>query len=197
MKRKTSLPEISDAAFRLFREKGYDNVSVMDICHEVGITKPTFYKFAASKDALLSQFYRGADETVRQEMATLDLAGEYIEEIWAGTSCIMKRSQSLGHDLYSHYVIRCLRSHTHPNTAGHELQTDIEAAILKAQESGQIRNLSNPRKIWLSLTNLFLGIGCQWAFGAGEEDVLRACLPAAMLPAMMVINSPSEIISSQ
>jgi len=79
MKRKTSLPEISDAAFRLFREKGYDNVSVMDICHEVGITKPTFYKFAASKDALLSQFYRGADETVRQEMATLDLAGEYIE----------------------------------------------------------------------------------------------------------------------
>ena len=140
MKRKTSLPEISDAAFRLFREKGYDNVSVMDICHEVGITKPTFYKFAASKDALLSQFYRGADETVRQEMATLDLAGEYIEEIWAGTSCIMKRSQSLGHDLYSHYVIRCLRSHTHPNTAGHELQTDIEAAILKAQESGQIRN---------------------------------------------------------
>lgn len=175
MKRKTSLPEISDAAFRLFREKGYDNVSVMDICHEVGITKPTFYKFATSKDALLSQFYRGADETVRQEMATLDLAGEYIEEIWAGTSCIMKRSQSLGHDLYSHYVIRCLRSHTHPNTAGHELQTDIEAAILKAQESGQIRNLSDPRKIWLSLTNLFLGIGCQWAFGAGEEDVLRAC----------------------
>ena len=189
MKRKTSLPEISDAAFRLFREKGYDNVSVMDICQEVGITKPTFYKFATSKDALLSQFYRGADETVRQEMATLDLAGEYIEEIWAGTSCIMKRSQSLGHDLYSHYVIRCLRSHTHPNTAGHELQTDIEAAILKAQESGQIRNLSDPRKIWLSLTNLFLGIGCQWAFGAGEEDVLRACRHGFMItlrPAVQV-----------
>ncbi|WP_294729911.1 TetR/AcrR family transcriptional regulator [uncultured Faecalibaculum sp.] len=175
MKRKTSLAEIADAAFQLFREHGFDNVSVMDICHEVGITKPTFYKFAASKDALLSQYYQGADETVLQEMASLDLAGSYIEEIWAGTSCIMKRSSELGHDLYSHYVIRCLRSHTHPNTTGYELQEHIEEAIRKAQKSGQILNHSDPRKIWLSLTNLFLGTGCQWAFGGGEENVLQQC----------------------
>lgn len=175
MKQKTSLAEIVDASFRLFREKGYDNVSVMDICREVGITKPTFYKFASSKDSLLAEFYQGADETVRQEMAALDLAGEYVEEIWTGTSCIMMRSRQLGHDLYSHYVIRCLRSHTHPNTTGHELRQDIEEAILKAQKAGQIRNLSSPHVLWLSLTNLFLGIGCQWAFGSGEEDVLENC----------------------
>lgn len=175
MRQKTSLPEIVDTAFELFHENGYDNVSVMDICHAVGITKPTFYKFATSKDHLLPEFYRGADESVRQEMAALDLAGDYVEEAWTGTSCITCRSVQLGHDLYSHYVIYCLRSRNHPNTVGHALQADIKDAIRKAQEAGMIRNMTDPDLIWLSLMNMVLGTGCQWAFSSGEGNMLEKC----------------------
>ena len=36
-------------SYKLFQEKGYDNVSVQDICNALSITKPTFYKHIGAK----------------------------------------------------------------------------------------------------------------------------------------------------
>ncbi|WP_367280351.1 helix-turn-helix domain-containing protein, partial [uncultured Dubosiella sp.] len=31
-------------SLRLFQERGYEGVSLLEICRECGITKPTFYR---------------------------------------------------------------------------------------------------------------------------------------------------------
>jgi AcrR family transcriptional regulator len=46
---------VAETAFRLFRERGYDNVSVDDIIAATGTSKGTFYHYFKSKDELLGE----------------------------------------------------------------------------------------------------------------------------------------------
>ena len=45
---------ILDAASRLFRERGYESVSVAEIMQGAGLTHGGFYGYFASKDALIA-----------------------------------------------------------------------------------------------------------------------------------------------
>jgi AcrR family transcriptional regulator len=47
---------ILQAGVRLFRERGYEKVTVDDIAHAADISQPTFYKYFPSKDAILREF---------------------------------------------------------------------------------------------------------------------------------------------
>lgn len=46
---------IIDAAVKLFRERGYENVSVNDICKETGIARSTFYLTFAGKKEIIDK----------------------------------------------------------------------------------------------------------------------------------------------
>lgn len=61
-----SKKQITEQAVRLFRERGYENVSVNDICKAVGIARSTFYLTFSSKkdiiDNMLSDVRLNRDE---------------------------------------------------------------------------------------------------------------------------------------
>ena len=45
--------EILSTAFRLFREKGWDNVKIEDIVEQVGVTRGAFYHYFKSREELI------------------------------------------------------------------------------------------------------------------------------------------------
>ena len=49
---KITREEISDTAVKLFLDKGYNNVTIQDICNELNITKPTFYKYISNNNKI-------------------------------------------------------------------------------------------------------------------------------------------------
>ena len=51
-KRQMTLEAIEDNATRLILERGFDNVTVEDICVEAGISKRTFFNYVESKEAV-------------------------------------------------------------------------------------------------------------------------------------------------
>lgn len=66
--------ELLDLAYRLFIEKGYDNVSVDEIIAKANIAKGTFYYYFKSKDEMLDQVV--GDMTKR----TVAAAEKYLDE---------------------------------------------------------------------------------------------------------------------
>ena len=64
---------ICESAIELFASKGYDEVSVNEICRAVNITKPTFYKYVKTKEDILFHYYdsvKGLDDSFWDKSGT-------------------------------------------------------------------------------------------------------------------------------
>lgn len=57
--------KILNAALSLMRERGFDRVSIRDICKEAGITTGAFYHHFPSKEALLESGFAPLDDFMR------------------------------------------------------------------------------------------------------------------------------------
>lgn len=66
--------KIVDAAWRLFREKGYYNTTIEDIITASQTSKSSFYHYFPGKDALLSSLSEYFDDYYQQLMAETDPA---------------------------------------------------------------------------------------------------------------------------
>lgn len=73
--------EIVSNAIILFKEKGYNNVSVNEICRVCGIVKSTFYYYFKSKDELLDHFYY-LSPTIEDNIFKSLTIEKNIEKLW-------------------------------------------------------------------------------------------------------------------
>lgn len=64
--------QIIEAALRLFRKKGYENVTVNDICREAGVARSTFYLNFSAKREIVDKFI--ADARLDRE----DFFGDFV-----------------------------------------------------------------------------------------------------------------------
>ena len=60
--------KILNAALALMRERGFDKVSVRDICKAAGITTGAFYHHFPSKESLLESGFGPMDDYMRQAL---------------------------------------------------------------------------------------------------------------------------------
>ena len=58
--------ELYTTALRLFREKGYENVSISEIAREAGTAKGTFYIHFPSKAAVVTEMLHYYDDTYEE-----------------------------------------------------------------------------------------------------------------------------------
>jgi AcrR family transcriptional regulator len=68
-RRPYDIDSVTDVAFRVFAERGYDATSMDDVAREAGITKASIYHHVPSKEALLA---RGLDRALAALFAVLD-----------------------------------------------------------------------------------------------------------------------------
>ena len=73
---------ITNTAIELFKEKGYANTSVTDICKACGITKGTFYYHFPNKDELTYEFYENIFNEFYAEFAGLISIPSAKEQLW-------------------------------------------------------------------------------------------------------------------
>ena len=71
---------ILEAAARLFRERGFDDVSVSDVMKAAGLTHGAFYGYFASKEALIAEAVSSAlpPESSAQRASAGDFADSYL-----------------------------------------------------------------------------------------------------------------------
>ena len=73
---------IIDAALRLFREKGYENVSVNDICARAGIARSTFYLNFSSKRGIIDRVIADARLDREEFFGDFVAASNDFERMW-------------------------------------------------------------------------------------------------------------------
>jgi AcrR family transcriptional regulator len=99
------LPQILDAAARLFRTQGFQGTSVRDIVRAVDMLPGSLYYHFATKEDLLAEVYA---EGVRRISARVRAAIEPLAEPWARleAACVAHLEAILEDDDYAQVVIR-------------------------------------------------------------------------------------------
>lgn len=160
-------------AYKMFQKEGYDSVTVSDICEECGITKPTFYRYIESKDHLLSYFYEGVTTELPGQLVQMLTSEHYWEQICMGFDTILMRSQDFGPDLYSQLFISNLRDNKGTFDFNDTLTQAMTALFAKAQQSGQIKNPSEPSELYMACAHMCFGYGILWCLNHGENNLLE------------------------
>lgn len=99
------LPQILDAAARLFRAQGFQGTSVRDIVRAVDMLPGSLYYHFATKEDLLAEVYA---EGVRRISARVRAAIEPLSDPWARleAACVAHLEAILEDDDYAQVVIR-------------------------------------------------------------------------------------------
>lgn len=75
--------KIYNTAFRLLTERGFDNITVDEICSESGVAKGSFYHYFKSKDDIVIETYKIIDKQYSDEVAVLPEDMDCFEKILA------------------------------------------------------------------------------------------------------------------
>jgi AcrR family transcriptional regulator len=167
-KKKALRKRILDASVVQFRERGYEAVTVDEICAELGISKATFFRYFPTKDAVLRQLgaavYRDYERTLseRAEQSNRS-AGDRIREFYALIADGCVTDPKLTRAVVESGALDPVR---HPDVwEQHEQALTVLGRILQqGQEAGEIRMTQDPRSLGLMLEASCYAIIARWVF---------------------------------
>jgi len=170
---------INDVAIKLFLEKGYTQVTINDICEACGITKPTFYKHAGSKENLILDFYdRTIHELLIDTYHFLEASSHY-EQLVLVFRTLIKNTKEYGQDLFSQMFISNLTEDHHSFDMRDNLTKLCVVIIKNAQKAGEIANKSDAGLLYRGIAYMFTGYECMWCIKKGETDWEREFFESA------------------
>lgn len=85
--KKNTKEKIKQTALRLFAKKGYQAVSIRDICKEVGIKESTIYYYYENKQAIMDSLLIQIDELIEQMKHQFDAAFDAVHEVSEEAMC--------------------------------------------------------------------------------------------------------------
>lgn len=148
--------QICEAAIELFMRKGYNEVSVNEICKAVRITKPTFYKYVRTKEDLLLQYYRTADASESGTWKGAENPDPW-EAISSGFEAGLKHCTSLGTDLMARVIAQQISSSARPFQSSEAWDRKMISLIAQGQKTGQIQAEMEPAPLLEVMKNYMAG----------------------------------------
>jgi AcrR family transcriptional regulator len=170
MNRKITKNEILNQAYKLFREDGFDAVSVDTICLASGITKPTFYKYIESKESILTTFYDDVCKDIMLNFAGVYQAETYYEQFHLFYQMIIERSEELGPSVTAKMMSLNLTSDSHSFETRSELTDIVLLLIEKGQKSGEFLSTESAADLYNACNFVFLGLEYKWSVKRGAVD---------------------------
>lgn len=106
-KAKSTRRAIIEAAAQLVRQKGFEKMTVRDVCDRAGVTTGAFYHHFASKEALLVQGFSSLDDYLEEALGAYDYRHP-AEKLMALLQCYAQYMEDFGWQNMSLYYTRRL-----------------------------------------------------------------------------------------
>jgi AcrR family transcriptional regulator len=167
-KKKALRKKILDASIVQFRERGYEAVTVDEICSELGISKATFFRYFPTKDEVLRQLgvalYRDFERTLAERVEQSSRsAGDRIREFYDLVADVCQSDPKLTSAVIESGALDPVR---HPDVwEKHEQALTVLGRILQqGQDAGEIRTNPEARSLALMLEASCYAIIARWVF---------------------------------
>ncbi|QEN06547.1 TetR/AcrR family transcriptional regulator [Oceanispirochaeta crateris] len=165
-------------ALQLFREKGYDMVTVEDITRATAVAKGTFYSYFETKsDIIVEEFWK--IDRYYQDYASRNLKrySRGAEKLRAFTRAQMRyvRDHVGVKNLKILYANQILTSESNqviidPERQWYQIIQDI---IAGAQETGEFRNLQDPESLAVLFNRSMRSVFLDWCISDGELNLVN------------------------
>ncbi len=173
----TTKEKIARNGLNLMKQKGYDNVTINEICKESNISKHTFYYHFDSKEGIIKHFivdhFTITSDIVLEVLSTDNPIDQYLKIIRPRTT----KLEELGVEI----VRKLLNNNLHEPIKAKPTDThkafDLEISLIKkAQDRGEITNQEAPEKLAKTCFILMLGFAQMWATSEGKTKLTSAYL---------------------
>jgi len=170
--------KIFDTAVSLFTRKGYDNVTIDDICNKLGLSKGAFYAHFKSKDQIIIEKFMAADDYYRdyalKEVSTLQNGADRLMAFFRLALRHIIKLGKANMQIALHSQIRFDKKATFINLENRALFTIALSLIEDAQKSGEIRVDLTSRQLARALISSFRGIVYDWCLPTSKFDLEEA-----------------------
>lgn len=170
--KKDTKQRILDAASALINEKGYDEVSIPDICSAAGISKTTFHYYFPQKRDLYYDMEHYFGAAFSDNYYRVFEKSTFTQQIWEFYEIMLDEDLKYGHRFSQQYFINRLKEHEERGFYENLFHRKPMVAVIRsAQAAGQMRNCSDPEAVCMALSYAVRGVILAWAIEDGTLDL--------------------------
>ena len=170
LKSQNTRDKIYNIAIKLMESKGFDNITVSEICQAAGVSVGSFYNHFESKHDIISEDFKLADDYFLNTIALNIKGNTSPEKIKDFFHYYAEYNQDSGLDFMKQLYTGKNNLFT---TKGRHMQTVLQAIVQSGQDSGELSLDMNPEEIVRYLFVSVRGVVYDWCLHDGKYDLIN------------------------
>lgn len=169
--------EIFETAIELFDKRGYERVSINDICKKAGVSTGAFYHHFKSKDQVLMEDFMKTDDFYKELAKEIAGIEDYYEKLRVFFLSTMRFLADLGLaqlKVTYHTQIGPDKKAPYLGNEKRVLYSIMEDLFREGQERGEIREDLSSGDIARLTIHCYRGIIYDWCLANGSFDLVEA-----------------------
>jgi len=167
-------------ATSLIKEKGFDAVTINELCRVCNISKNTFYYYFESKEDLITSFFKINREITVENLNKFVTLESNFEMFWnileTLIDCYLEMDVEILKKVFTLNLTRNLETFQFMKDEKFSKMAELEISIIKkGQENGEIKNLSNPKDLLMTSYTICNGAAYFWCMTNGQTDMKKKC----------------------
>jgi len=165
---------ILEKATQLFKDQGYTNVSIMNICKACNISKTTFYYHYQSKHDLIIHYFDKTHHDTEEILKSVITKNSTAEQIWIVCRLYFQTAMDVGVSITREIYREYLYDKSSPIIPDNVYIKDIIIALIKKG----INNKEFPEcwsadKLYNTIISISNGLTLQWIMQDGDFDLVE------------------------
>src|SRR6056297_1122330 len=171
---KLTKEKIYSNAIKLIRKKGFENISVSEICDKSDVSIGTFYYYFKTKQDILFEIYKKADDYFENTVYENLKSDNHLEKAREYLFYYIKFVEDDGIDMIKHLYIPDNKLFV---KKGRAMQTILEDIIEKGQQKDEISEKMGPEEAVRFSFVVMRGVVFDWALNDGSYDIVENAEP--------------------